>query len=198
MHFCATPFYLPHFPDRISSTDRSRNLGAAIWKHEGRETSTLIAIHLRLMCAAGGWCFPSPQSPLVSNPSPTIQFRWSVGLITLRPGRSSTIDFSGQAFGMVLEKLRLVVSSALTTEGGVTPVMTASENLMSTQAVLTPVLCRAMLLTDTGAVIVSLRVNKHHPVFIMANLTGRLISSPASRVAAGCRPRAVRASLHLQ
>lgn len=58
--------------------------------------------------------------------------------------------------------------------------------------------CRAVLLTDTGAVIVSLRVNKHHPVFVMANLTGRLISSPASRAAAGCRPRAVRASLHLQ
>jgi hypothetical protein len=116
-----------------ASTDRSRNLGAAIWKHDGRETSTLITIHLRLMCAAGGWCFPppSPRSPLVSNRRQRSSFRWSIGLITLRPRRSSTIDIPRPSFRQVLEKLRLVVSSALTTEGGVTHVMTASENLMS-------------------------------------------------------------------
>lgn len=92
---------------------------------------------------------------------------------------------------MVLEKLRLVVSSALITESGVTHVY----DCLRKPHVLTGryVAC-AVPLTDTGAAIVPLRVNKQHRLDNMADQTGRLISSPASRVAAGCRPRAVRAS----
>lgn len=85
----------------------AENYGAAIWEHEGRETSTLITIHLRLMCAAGAWWFPHPPAPTCLKRSPTIQIRWSVGLITLRPRRSSTIDFPWPSFWHGLGKASL-------------------------------------------------------------------------------------------
>lgn len=54
----------------------AENFGAAIWEHEGRETSTLITIHLRLMCAAGagGSLIPSPHlsQTVVNDPVPLV------------------------------------------------------------------------------------------------------------------------------
>lgn len=48
---------------------KQASLGAALWEHEGRETSTLFTIHLRLMCAAGG----PPPAPTCLKRSPAVQ-----------------------------------------------------------------------------------------------------------------------------
>lgn len=110
MHFLCHLLLLAALSRLVSAqTGKSSSLVVAIWEHEGRETSTLITIHLRLMCAAGGWWFPllNPRSPLVSNGRQRSRFRWPVGLITLRPGRSSTIDFPWPSFWHGLGKASL-------------------------------------------------------------------------------------------
>lgn len=131
--FCATPFSVPHSPVRIiSSTDKKKKRRKK-WEHEGRETSTLITIHLRLMCAAGRmWRSPFPsRRPLPPVPCPHLSqplrqrssFRWSISLITLRPQAQALVhDRISQAklSAGSWKSFAWWYRRALTTEGGVT------------------------------------------------------------------------------